>query len=69
MVIDHKVVLSGYIKDVWFDNIAITNIFSLKNLIQQYRVTYNILDQILIVHLEENNNPNIHFRMHESGIH
>ena len=39
MVIYHKAVVAGYIKDVCFDKTAITNIFSLKILIQQYRVT------------------------------
>ena len=48
MVIDHKAVVSGYIKDVWFDKTTITNIFYIKNLIQQYRVTYDSLDQIFI---------------------
>ena len=68
MVIDQKAVVEGYIKDVWFYNTAITNIFSLKNLIHQYRVTYDILDQMFIVHHEENNNPNMHFIMYESGL-
>ena len=43
IVIYHKSVVAGYIKDVWFDKTAITNIFALKNLIQQYRVTYDSL--------------------------
>ena len=34
MVIDHKAVVAGYIKNVWFDKNAITGIFSLKNMIQ-----------------------------------
>ena len=68
MAIYHKAVVEGYIKDVWFYNTAITNICSLKNLIHQYRVTYYILDQMFIVHHEENNNPNMHFIMYESGL-
>ena len=43
MVIDQKLVVEGYIKDVWFDKTAITNIFYLKNLIQKYRVTCDSL--------------------------
>ena len=39
IVIYHKSVVAGYIKDVWFDNTAITNIFPLKNLIQKCIVT------------------------------
>ena len=69
MVTDHKAVVSGYITDMWFDKTAITDIFSLKKLIQQYRVTYDILDQIVIVHCKENNKPNTYFRMHDSGLH
>ena len=69
MVIDNKEVVAGYIKDVLFDKTAITNIFYLKNLIHQYRVTYDSLDQMFIVHRNENNNPNMHFRIHESGLH
>ena len=45
MVVDHKEVVAGYIKDVWFDKTDITKIFSLKNLIQKYRVNYDSLDQ------------------------
>ena len=69
MVIYHKAVVAGYIKDVWFDKNAIPNIFALNNLIQQYRVTYDSLDQIFIVHREENKKPNMHFRMHEGSLH
>ena len=69
MVIYNKAVIAGYIKDLWFENNAITNIFSLKNVIHQYRVTYDSLDQMFIFHRKENNNLNMHFRIHESGLH
>ena len=69
MVRDHKGVLAGYIKDVWFYNTTSTNIFALKNLIEQYRVTYDSLKKMFIVHCEENNKPNMNFRMNESGLH
>ena len=69
MVIDNKEVVAGYIKDVLFDKTAITNIFYLKNLIHQYRVTYVSLDQMFIVHVKENNKPNMNFIMHESDLH
>ena len=39
VVIDHKAVVAGYIKDVWFEKTDSTNIFSFKNPIQKYRVT------------------------------
>ena len=44
MVIYHKAVVAGYIKDAWFDKTAITDIFLPNNLIQQYRVTYDSLN-------------------------
>ena len=69
MFIYHKAVVADYIKDVWFYKTAINNIFSLKNLTQQYRVTYDRFDQMFIVHRKKNNKPNIHFRMHDSGLH
>ena len=53
---------------MWFDKTAITNIFDRKNMIQQYRVTYESLEQMFIVKHEENNNPNMHFRTNESGL-
>ena len=38
-------------------------------MIQQYRVTYDSLNIMCIVHCKENKRPNMHFIMHESGIH
>ena len=69
MVIDHKAVAAGYIKDMWVYKTSINNIFTLKNLIQKYRVTYDSPDQIFIVYRDENNKPSMNFRIHESGIH
>ena len=57
MVIDQKLVVEGYIKDVWFYNTAITNIFSLKNLIHQYRVTHDSLDQMFIFTIRKTTIP------------
>ena len=57
MVIDHKAMVVGYIKNVWFYNTYITNIFSLKNLIHKYRVTYDSLNQIFIVYQEKIKSP------------
>ena len=69
MVIDHKAVVAVYIKDLWFEKNSITNIFALKNRIQQCRLTYDSLNQIFIVHHKENNKTNIHFIINEIGIH
>lgn len=47
---------------VWFSNKAITNILSLKDVIERYQVTYDSYD-------DDNNLPNMIFRMHSSGLH
>ena len=43
MLITHKAYVASYKPHVWFDQKAITNLIALKNLIKQYRVTYNSL--------------------------
>ena len=67
-VIYHKEAVSCYIKDAWYDRTDITKIFALKNMIQQYRVTYDILKNIFIVHHEKNKKSNAHFRIHDIGL-
>jgi hypothetical protein len=69
MKVRHKAKITSYKHKVWFDKDAITNIIALSNLITQYRVTYNSNDEMFIVHRESVNKPNMHFRMHESGLH
>jgi len=69
MVVNHKAKMAGYHAHVWYDKRAITNILALKNVIKQYRVTYNSNEQRFIVHREEDNKPNMEFWMHESGLH
>ena len=53
IAVTHKATVRGYKQDVWFRKDAITNIISLKNLIKQYRVTYDSIDQISVVHWED----------------
>jgi hypothetical protein len=69
MMVSHKAKMKGYNKDVWFSKDAITNIIALSNLITQYRVTYDSADQMFVVHREDQNKPNMEFKMHESGLH
>ena len=42
-----------YKQYVWFNKNAIANIIALKNLINQYRVTYDSIDQIFVVHRDD----------------
>jgi hypothetical protein len=46
-----------------------TNIITLSNLIQQYRVTYDSDNKMSVVHRESQGKPNMEFRMHKCGLH
>jgi hypothetical protein len=62
--------IKGYQHKVWFDKRAITNILSLANVSKQYRVTYDSGNSKgFIVHRDEAGLPDMHFRLHESGLH
>jgi hypothetical protein len=50
MVVTRKAIMEGYNKIVWFSTRAITNIIALRNLIDQYRVTYDSDDLVFVVH-------------------
>jgi hypothetical protein len=69
MVVTRKATMPGYNKDVWFSTRAITNIIALSNLIQQYCVTYDSDDKMLVLHRESQGKPNMKFRMHKCGLH
>jgi hypothetical protein len=69
MVLTRKATMPGYNKGVWFSTRAITNIIALRNLIQQYGVTYDSDDKMSVVHPESQGKPNIEFRMHKCGLH
>jgi ribosomal protein L15 len=69
MVVTHKAKMPGYHRPVWFSKKAIANILALRNLIQQYHVTYDSDDLIFVVHREFKNKPDMEFRMHRSGLH
>ena len=54
--------------EVWFDERAITNIMSLKNVKEKFRVTYDSnRDGTFTVH--KLNGVNIKFGMHRDGLH
>jgi hypothetical protein len=68
MAVSHKATLPGYHKSVWFSTRAINTIIALRNLIEQYRVTYYSDDLMFVEHRETESKPNMEFRMHESGL-
>jgi hypothetical protein len=69
MVVTYKAYMVGYYKTVWFRKKVITNIIYLRNLIQQYRVTYDSDDLMFVVHRESESKPNMEFPMHGCGLH
>jgi hypothetical protein len=69
MVVTRKATVEGYNKTVWFSTRTITNIIALRNLIDQYRVTYDSDDLMFVVHQESESKPNMEFKMHKSGLH
>jgi hypothetical protein len=69
MLLTKEAMIDNYDQKVWYSAEAITNIFSLKNVKKQYRVTHNSDDSYFIVHRAEFGLPNIIFRQHESGLH
>ena len=68
MMESHKEKVPGYHRHVWFRENDITNIFSLKNLGDQYLVTYRSDGNFFIIHHETEGKNNIQFRMHENGL-
>jgi hypothetical protein len=68
MTVHHKAKMQGYKKDVWFSKNAITNIIALRNLIKQYRVTYDSDDnKTFVVHRSDQ--PNMELKMNACGLH
>jgi hypothetical protein len=69
MVVTRKTTMEGYNKTVWFSTGAITNIIALRNLIDQYRVTYESDNLMFVVHRESESKPHMESKMHKSGLH
>jgi hypothetical protein len=69
MEVKKQAIMPGYHAHVWYNKKAITNILSLSNVIKQYRVTYDSIDQMFVVHCEPEGKPDMEFRMHKSGLH
>jgi hypothetical protein len=69
MIVTQKATMEGYNKTVWFGTQAITNIIALRQLIDQYCVTYDSDDLMFVVHRESESKPNMELKIHKSGIH
>ena len=60
--VNHKATGPGYKQYFWFRKYYITNIMALKQLINQDKVTYNIIDQIFLVYREDQEKPDMDSR-------
>ena len=69
MSANHKFNTPGYDKNMWVTGKPITNIITIKNLTEQYRVTYDSNSHMLIVHREILGLPKMKFLLHNSGLH
>ena len=69
MKFNHKATINGYERPVWFSKDAMTNIIALKNIIRQYRVTYDSDESTFVVHRKAAIKNNMEFRMHANGLH
>jgi hypothetical protein len=61
--------VADYDEPVWFSKKAITNIFTLKNMKKQYKVTYDSLEETFLVHCKARGLPNLVFKEHANGLH
>jgi hypothetical protein len=64
MEVTRKATMPGYNMIVWFSTRAITNRIALRNLIDQYRVTYDSDDFMCVVYRESESKPNMELQMH-----
>ena len=69
MKVNHKATINGYKRPVWYSKDAITDTIALRNIICQYRVTYDSEESTFAVHHEEANKKNMEFRMHANRLH
>jgi hypothetical protein len=59
LITHHITNVADYDESVWFSKKAITNIFMLKNMKKQYRVTYDSSEETFLVHCEAAGLPNL----------
>jgi hypothetical protein len=69
MLLKKQATIENYKHKVWYSADAITNIFSLKQVKKQYRVTYDSDNECFVVHRQIFGLPDMVFQEHESGLH
>ena len=55
--------------DVWFEDRAITNVFSLKNMREKFEVTYNGKNDRSVFTMHKPDGKQVHFKMHPDRLH
>ena len=64
----HKTSVKGYHRDVWYSKYIIINIIFLRNLIKQYRVTYDSDDERFVIHRQIENKTDLYFKIYKNGL-
>ena len=69
LLVYHIADVNDYAEPVWFSKRAIANIFALKAMKKQYRVSYDSSEGSFLVHRDTAGLPNILFKEHANGLH
>ncbi len=69
LIAHHIANVADYDEPVWFSKKVITNIFTLKNMKKQYKVTYDSEEESFLVHQEAAGLSNLSFKEHANGLH
>jgi hypothetical protein len=69
LIAHHIANVADYDEPVWFSKKAITNIFMLKNMKKQYKVTYDSSEETFLVYREAAGLSNLLFKEHGNGFH
>ncbi len=69
LIVYHIANVTDYDEPVWFSKKAIANIFALKIMKKQYKVTYDSSEESFLVHCKAAGLPNLLFKEHANGLH
>ncbi len=69
LIVYHIANVADYDEPVWFSKKVFANIFALKIMKKQYKVTYDSSEESFLVHCEAAGLPNLLFKEHANGLH
>ena len=64
----HKTLVKEYYRDVWYSKYTIINIIFLRNLIKQYRVTYDNNNERFVIYKQIENKTDLYFKIYKNGL-